>query len=63
MLGYQDENEVLGKNMHLLIHHSHADGSPYPESECKMYRAFRSSQAITASDEVFWRRDGTVITV
>ncbi len=63
ILGYQDENEVLGKHIHSLIHHSHADGSPYPGSECKMYRAYRAKQAINVSDEVFWRKDGTAIPV
>ncbi|HEU0282472.1 MAG TPA: PAS domain S-box protein [Gallionella sp.] len=63
MLGYQNENEVLGKNMHELIHHSHADGSPHPISECKIYRAFQTNQATNAADEVFWRKDNTAIPV
>ncbi len=63
MLGYADENEVLGKRTHALIHHSHADGSPYPESECVMYNAYMSNQAIKVSDEVLWRKDGVSIPV
>jgi len=63
ILGYQDENEVLGKRTHTLIHHSHADGSAYPESECKMHRSYLTNQAINVSDEVFWRKDGGAIPV
>ena len=63
MLGYQNANEVLGKNVHELIHHSHADGSPHPVSECMVYRAFQTNQATNASDEVFWRKDGIAIPV
>ena len=63
LLGYQDENEVLGKNMHSLIHYSRADGSSYPESECKIYRAFRTNQAANVTDEIFWRKDGVGIPV
>ncbi|MDO9009433.1 MAG: PAS domain S-box protein [Thiobacillus sp.] len=63
ILGYQDENEVLGKRSHTLIHHSHADGSPYPESECKIHRSYLTNQAINVSDEVFWRKDGVAIPV
>lgn len=63
ILGYQDGNEVLGKPAHELIHHSHADGSPYPASECRMYRAFHSHQPTNVSDEVFWRKDGVAIPV
>ncbi|MDO8312812.1 MAG: PAS domain S-box protein [Sideroxyarcus sp.] len=59
MLGYQNENEVMGKHIHELIHHSHADGSAYPENECRAYLA----QSINVSDEVFWRKDGVAIQV
>jgi len=63
MTGYQNEGEVLGKHMHELIHHSYADGSPYPDSECRVYRAYRTNQSINVSDEVFWRKDGVAIPV
>jgi diguanylate cyclase (GGDEF)-like protein/PAS domain S-box-containing protein len=63
LLGYQDEREVLGKSTHDLIHHSYPDGRAYPESECKMHRAYLSNQAVNVSDEVFWRKDGTSIPV
>jgi len=63
ILGYEDADEVVGKHIHELIHHTRADGSPYPGKECRMYLAFQSGQAIYADDEVFWRRDGTAVTV
>ena len=63
MLGYHDKNEVLGKRTHALMHHSYADGRPYPEGECRMHRAYLSNQAINVSDEVFWRKDGAAIPV
>ncbi len=63
ILGYQDEGEVLGRRIHALIHHSYSDGASYPESECRMHRAYLSNQAINVSDEVFWRKDGVAIPV
>ncbi|MDP3148793.1 MAG: PAS domain S-box protein [Ignavibacteria bacterium] len=63
ILGYQNEYEVLGKHIHELIHHSHSDGSPYPSSECRIYRSFLTNQPINLSDEVFWRKDGVAIPV
>ncbi len=63
MLGYEDVSEVLGRVSHELIHHSHADGRPYPKSECRMYRAMQAGQPISVSDEVFWRKDGTPLPV
>ncbi|OGS69588.1 MAG: hypothetical protein A3F91_02565 [Flavobacteria bacterium RIFCSPLOWO2_12_FULL_35_11] len=63
ILGYQNEHEVLGKHTHDLIQHSYYDGSPYPASECRMYRAYQDKQLINVSDEVFWRKDGVAIPV
>jgi PAS domain S-box-containing protein len=59
LLGYQNENEMIGKNMHELSHHSRNDGSPYPVEECQVYKAFREGKGIYVDDEVFWRGDGT----
>ncbi|MDH5512757.1 MAG: EAL domain-containing protein [Gammaproteobacteria bacterium] len=63
ILGYQNADEVLGQHMHELIHHSHPDGSLYPSSECRMYRAYQIGQITNASDEVFWRKDGAAVPV
>jgi two-component system sensor histidine kinase VicK len=58
MLGYKPE-EILGKNMHELIHHSHADGTPYPRSESPIQASLENRTTIRVSNEVFWRKDGT----
>jgi len=63
MLGYQCAEEVLGSNIHVLIHHTHADGRPYPEADCKMLSRQARNQPLVVRDEVFWRRDGTSIPV
>jgi PAS domain S-box-containing protein len=58
MLGYSPE-ELLGENMHELIHHSHADGFPYPVGECPIFRACRTGEGCHIDEEVLWKRDGT----
>jgi len=58
MLGFKPE-EVLGRNMHSLMHHSRADGSPYPCEECPITNTLRDLDTIRISNEVFWRKDGT----
>jgi|CXWL01.1.fsa_nt_gi PAS domain S-box-containing protein len=58
MIGYQPD-ELLGKNLHEVMHHSHEDGSPYPIDECPIYHIWQSGQGAQIDDEVFWRRDGT----
>src|SRR5688572_15027116 len=34
-------DELIGKSMHDIVHHSRADGSAYPRSECPIYAAFK----------------------
>jgi PAS domain S-box-containing protein len=62
LLGYRSD-EVVGEPMHRLIHHHHADGSPYPEEDCPILRAFRLGKGIRLEDEVLWRREGTYVPV
>ncbi|MBX3660407.1 MAG: PAS domain-containing protein [Ramlibacter sp.] len=62
MLGYEPA-EVLGLNMHDLTHHSHADGSPYPDTDCPIFNAFRQGLPCRIDTEVFWRRDSTPFAV
>ena len=55
--------EVLGKNMHELVHHHKPDGSPYPVDQCPIYRAFQKGESCRVDAEVMWRRDGTFFPV
>ena len=59
MLGYDDPARLLGSNMHNQIHHSHVDGSPYPEQECKATASYHGGQPVHVDNEVFWRADGS----
>ncbi len=58
MLGYSPE-ACLGQNMHDLIHHSHADGSPYAQEACPIFRAKATGVGCRIAHEVLWRSDGT----
>ncbi|MFZ4537358.1 ATP-binding protein [Propionivibrio sp.] len=57
-LGFQF-GECLGKNMHDLIHHSHADGSHYPVADCPIFRAKLTGTGYRVDNEVLWRKNGT----
>ena len=59
MLGYAQESDVVGKDMHALIQHSHADGTPRPAHESAIARSYREQSELHVTDEVFWRRDGS----
>jgi PAS domain S-box-containing protein len=58
MLGWRTE-QVLGHNMHALIHHTHADGRDYPEADCPIFNAFRRGLPCRIDDELLWRADGS----
>ncbi|GJL62023.1 MAG: hypothetical protein NPIRA04_06770 [Nitrospirales bacterium] len=58
MLGYSRE-ELLGVPMHSTMHHTKADGTPYPREECPMYAAFKDGVVHQIDHDVLWRKDGT----
>lgn len=62
MLGWTSE-DLLGKDIHSMIHHHHLSGEVYPSHECPIYRSFRFEQVHRIEDEVFWRKDGKPIRV
>jgi PAS domain S-box-containing protein len=59
LLGYSDVSELLGRNLHDLSHHTRADGSPYPLSDCPIAETLRAGEAHHSDVEVMWRSDGT----
>lgn len=59
LLGYKNPEELIGKNMHLLIHHSHKDGTPYNVGACRIFQAFLRGEGVHIDDEVLWRADGS----
>jgi PAS domain S-box-containing protein len=58
MLGYQREEDLLGRRMHDLIHHTRPGGAPYPVEECLIYKAFQEGKETHDDTEVLWRKDG-----
>jgi formate hydrogenlyase transcriptional activator len=53
------EDDILGKPIHDIHHHTKTDGSPYPRDECPIYAASRDGTVHHVNDEVFWRKDGS----
>jgi len=59
ILGYAAGDDLIGKNMHDLMHHSRSDGSPYPLTDCRIIKAFQEEKGTHVADEVLWRADGS----
>ncbi|MEW8369453.1 MAG: sigma 54-interacting transcriptional regulator [Candidatus Thiodiazotropha sp.] len=62
LLGYSAD-ELVGKNMHEMVHGRHPDGSHYHVKQCPIYAAFNDGAVHHVDDEVFWRKDGSVFPV
>ena len=58
MLGWRTD-QVLGRNMHALIHHTRPDGTPYAECDCPIFNAFRRGEPCRIDDDLLWRADGS----
>lgn len=62
LLGYE-RSELLGANMHEVLHHHHADGSEYPVEQCPIQKAMLGGTSVRIADEVFWTRAGRAVPV
>jgi len=62
LLGWSAE-ELVGKDIHGLIHHTHESGCHYPSNECPIYAAFCDGIVHRVVDEVFWHKKGNPVPV
>jgi len=59
MLGIEHENEAIGRELHDIIHHTHPDGSHYPQEQCPIYLTAKGAGPAHVDNELFYRLDGT----
>ncbi len=62
ILGWPAE-QLKGKQIHDIIHHSRADGSHMPQAECPIMLATSAGESYKSDSEVFIHRDGNPIPV
>jgi PAS domain S-box-containing protein len=62
LFGYQAV-VLQSQDCHDLLHHSHPDGTPYPENVCPITAVLRAGIGVRRDTEVMWRHDGTPIPV
>lgn len=59
MLNYQSPEDLIGKNMHLLIHYQRPDGTLLPFEECRLRDTLENGSCAHIENDFFWRSDGT----
>lgn len=62
MLGWQAE-DLIGRELHSIIHHHHLDGKVFPANQCPIYDTFRKDKTQRVENDAFWRKDGKPIMV
>lgn len=62
MLGYEKE-ELLGRDIHSIIHHSRPDTSPYATDDCSLHTAAAAGLTLLNKEELIWRKDGSPLPV
>ena len=58
MTGWLPE-DLIDKNLHEILHHTRADGSPYPADQCQINLALKDGKTHHRDNELFWRKDGS----
>ena len=51
--------EIVGRNMHELVHHHYADGRPYPTELCSITEILRGKQPFRGQLDTMFRKDGS----
>jgi len=58
MLGWESK-EMLGRDMHEMVHFRHADGTAFPKDECPLMSVLKTGKSVRVDDDVFIRKNGT----
>jgi PAS domain S-box-containing protein len=62
LFGWRFE-EIRGRKMHDVTHHTHRDGTPFPADECAGLQVIRGGESLLDHEDVFVRRDGSFFDV
>ena len=54
-----DSEELVGRNMHELVHHHYPDGRDFPGEECPIYDVVRKNKALRQVTDTMFRKNGT----
>lgn len=58
MMGFESE-ELVGGNIHELVHHHYSDGRSFPAEECPIYEVLRRNTPLNKLSDTMFRKDGS----
>ena len=59
MLGCTDSEPWIGRPVHEMVRHGHADGASYDDELCPVKQILHRGGAVHRQDERYWRGDGS----
>jgi PAS domain S-box-containing protein len=63
LLGFDSDDELLGRPSHDSIHYKHPDGSPYPAEDCPITHATQRGEPIRIERDWWVRKDGSLVPI
>ena len=63
LLGYRDDKELVGKDMHGLVYGKSRDGLIVDRTRCEIYKTLECGEKVNTEKKVFWRADNTYLDV
>jgi PAS domain S-box-containing protein len=58
IFGFSNE-EIVGSNMHELVHHHYPDGRHFPGSECPIYNVMWKNEGLSRITDMMFRKNGS----
>ena len=63
LLGYDSDEELIGRPSHESVHYKHPDGSPYPAEDCPITHATRRGEPVVIERDWWVRKDGSMLPI
>lgn len=63
LLGFSSTADLMGKDVHDLLHYAHPDGQTIHREDCLILASTRSGETVGSEDEVFWTAAGKPLPV
>jgi PAS domain S-box-containing protein len=63
VLGYDSDDELLGRPSHDTVHWKHVDGSPYPAEDCPITHATQRGEPVRIERDWWVRKDGSMVPI